>query len=74
MTEDSEEAILVSGKELKQVTCIQYLIAFPGGVIQDGSALNIVSALLDSGSKVNAMYPTFEQRVGLAVQATNVGA
>ena len=29
---DSEEAILVSAKELKRVTCIQYPIAFPSNV------------------------------------------
>ena len=30
--ENSEEAILVNIKELKQIICIQYLIAFPGGI------------------------------------------
>ena len=74
MTEDSEEAILVSAKELEQVTCIQYPIAFPGGVTQDGSALGPVSALLDSGSEVNAMHPAFAERLGLVVRTTNVGA
>ena len=74
MTEDNEEAILVSVKELEQVMCIQYLIAFPGGVTQDGLALDPVSALLDSGSEVNAMYPAFAKRLGLVVRATNVGA
>ena len=33
MTEDGEEAILVSAKELERVTCIQYPIAFPGSII-----------------------------------------
>ena len=33
LTEDNEDAILVSAKELKQVSCIQYLIIFLGGVI-----------------------------------------
>ena len=32
VTEDSEEAILVSAKELEYVTCIQYLIASLGDV------------------------------------------
>ena len=67
VTEDSEEAILVSTKELERVTCIQYLIAFSDGVTQDGSALDPVLALLDSGSEVNAMYPAFAERLGLVV-------
>ena len=29
---DNEEAILVNAKELEQITCIQYSIAFPGSV------------------------------------------
>ena len=74
VTEDSEEAILVSVKELERVTCIQYLIAFPGSVTQDGSVLDLVSALLDSSSEVNAMHPAFVERLGLVVQTTNVGA
>ena len=73
MTEDSEEAILVSAKELEQVTCIQYPITFPGGVTQDGSILDSVSALLDSGSKVNAIHPAFAKRLGFVVRTTNVG-
>ena len=72
--EDREEATLESAKELERVTCIQYLIAFPGGVTQDGSALDLVSALLDLGSEVNAMHPAFAERLGFMVQATNVGA
>ena len=32
VTEDSEEATLVSAKEMEQVTCIQYPIGFLGGV------------------------------------------
>ena len=74
MIEDREEATLESAKELERVTCIQYLIAFPGGVTQDGSALGLVSALLDLGSEVNAMHPTFVERLGLVMRTTNVGA
>ena len=74
VTENSEEATLVSAKELEQVTCIQYPIAFPGDVTQDGSALSPVSALLDLGSEVNAMHSAFAKRLGLVVQTTNVGA
>ena len=67
MTEDSEDAILVSAKELEQVTGIQYLIAFPSGITQNGSILGLVSALLDSSSEVNAMHPAFVERLGLVV-------
>ena len=74
VTEDSEEATLVSAKELEQVMCIQYPITFLGVVTQDGSALGPVSALLDSKSEVNAMHPTFAERLGLMVQTTNIDA
>ena len=74
VTEDSEEAILASAKELKQVICIQYPTTFPGGVTQDGAALDPMSALLDLGSEVNAMHPVFAERLGLVVRTTNVGA
>ena len=67
VTEDSEKAILVSVKELEQVICIQYLIAFPGNITQDGLALDSVSALLDSCSEVNAMHPAFAERLDLVV-------
>ena len=74
MTEDCEEAILVNVKEQEQVTCIQSPIVFPGGVTQDGSVLDPVSALLDSSSEVNAIYLAFAERLGLVVRATNVDA
>ena len=73
VTEDSEKAI-IDTKELGQVTCIQYFITFPDGVTQDGLTLNLVSAFLDLGSKVNAIHPIFIDRLGLVVQNTNVGA
>ena len=74
MTENSEEAILVNAKELEQVTCIQYLIIFQDGVTQNGSALDPVLALFNSGSEVNAIYPTFAKKLGLVMRSTNVGA
>ena len=74
MIEDSEKVILVSAKELEQATCIQYLITFPGGVFQDGLALDPVSALFDLGSEVNIMHPAFAEKLGLVVQTINVGA
>ena len=45
-----------------------------GGITQDGSAMDLLSALLDSGNEVNAMHPAFAERLGLVVQTTNVGA
>ena len=33
-----------------------------------------MSALLDSGSEVNAIHPTFAEKLGLVVQTTNIGA
>ena len=74
MTEDSEEAILVSAIKLKQVIYIQYPIIFPGSVTQDGSTLDLLSAFFDSGSEVNIIHPAFARRLGLVVQTTNVGA
>ena len=68
VTKNSEEAILVSAKELEQVTCIQYFIAFPGGVTQDGLVLGPVLALLDSSGEVNAIYPTFAEKLSLEIQ------
>ena len=73
VTEDSEKAILVNAKELKQVIYIQYLITFPGSITKDGSTLDLVLALLDSGSGVNIIYPTFVEKLGFVVQTTNIG-
>ena len=74
VTEDSEEATLVSAKELERVMCIQYPIAFPGGVTQDGLVVGPVLALLDLGSEVNTMHPAFAEKLGLVVRTTNVSA
>ena len=73
MTEDNEEIILVSAKELERVTCIQYPIVFLSDVTQNGSAYDLVSALFDSGSEVNAIHLAFVERLGLVVQSTNLG-
>ena len=74
LTEDSEETILVSFKELEQVTCIQYLIVFPGDETQDGLILDPMLSLFNSDSKVNAMHPALAEKLGLVMQTTNVGA
>ena len=61
VTEDSEEAILVGAKKLEQIIYIWYPIAFPGGITQDGSALDPVSVFLNLGSKVNTMHLAFPE-------------
>ena len=73
VTEDSEEAILISAKELEWVTYIQYPIIFLGNITHDSSILDLILAFLDLGSKVNAMHPAFVEKLGLVVQTTNVG-
>ena len=74
VTEGSEKAILISAKELERITYIQYPIAFPVGITQDGSAPDPVLALYDSSSEVNAIHPVFTKKLGLVVQITNIGA
>ena len=53
------------GEEVVRVPCIHYPVRF-----QEEQ----VKALLDSGSKVNAMNPNFAWKLGLRVWKTNVGA
>ena len=53
------------GEEVVRVPCIHYPVRF-----QEEQ----VKALLDSGSKVNAMNPDFARKLGLKVWKTNVGA
>ena len=74
VTKDSEQAIFVDAKELEQVTCIRYLIAFPGNLTQDSLVLNSMLALLDSGSEINVMHLAFAKMLSLVMQTTNVGA
>ena len=52
---------------LTRLPCIHYLVQFqkdPNGT----------QALLDSGSKVNAMNPAYASRIGLRVYRNNIGA
>ena len=72
--ENNEKAILVSAKELEQITYIQYLIAFSGSITQDDSTLDLVLALFDLDSEVIIMHPIFAERLGSVVRTTNVGA
>ena len=53
---------------------IQYPIAFPDDVTQDGSALDLVLVLLDLGSEINAIHTIFAEKFGFMMQTTNVGA
>ena len=52
---------------LAQVPCIWYPI------ISRKKSVS-VSALLDLGNKVNAIYPTLAQELGLSIRPTDVGA
>ena len=62
VTEASMEDI-----SLVRVSCIHYPVQFQ----KDGSQ---VQALLNSGSKVNAMNPAYASRLGLRVHRTDIGA
>ena len=60
VTDGGEEVII-------RVPCIHYPVRFQEDQEQ-------VRALLDSGSKVNAMSPAYAERLGLKTRKTNVGA
>ena len=61
MTENSQEVTL------EHVPCIRYPIQFR-------KDKDDIQALLNSGSEVNAMNPTYAKKLGLRVRQTNVGA
>ena len=73
VTKDSKEVILASAKDLKQIMCIQYSIIYPSYKTQDGSVLDSILALFDSGSKLNVMHLAFAEKLGLVVKFINVG-
>ena len=52
-------------QNLVRVLCIRYSINF---------GKQSVSALFDSGSEVNAVYPAFAMELGLPIRLTDVGA
>ena len=54
-------------KEVVKMLCIYYPVRFQESQEQ-------VRALLDSGSKVNAMSPAYIEKLGLKTWKTNVGA
>ena len=65
MTEASKEAPKVI---LDRMPCIHYPVQF-----QKDKGV-IIWALINLGSKVNAMTPTYAKQLGFQVQKTNVGA
>ena len=79
VTETREEAVETAevgkdGKESKgeyrnltRVPCIRYPVTFRKKSVS-------MSALFDSGSKVNAIYPTLARELGLPIRPTDVGA
>ncbi len=54
-----------SSEDLQRVLCIWYPVQFQN---------NEVQALIDSGSEVNAMTPTYATKLGLTAWKTSVGA
>ena len=57
--------VIDNDKEVIKILCIYYLIRFQK---------NQIKALLNNGSKINAMNPNFAQKLDLKVWKTNVGA
>ena len=55
------------GANLARVPCIQYSVIFRKKSVS-------MSALLDSGSEVNAIHPTLARELGLPIRPTDVGA
>ena len=59
----------VASKEtLERVSCIYYPVQFKD------TDKALVQALIDSGSEVNAIYPSFVKQLGLSIRSTDVGA
>ena len=54
---------------MERVSCIYYPVQF-----KKDAHKTQVQALIDSGSKVNAMAPAYASKLGLKVYPTNVGA
>ena len=60
------------GEKIVKVSCIHNLVWFQESQRQKGQEQ--IKALLDSGSKVNAMSCAFARKLGLHIWKTNVGA
>ena len=54
-------------RNLTRVPCIRYPVTFRKKSVS-------MSALLDSGSEVNAIHPTLARKLGLPIRPTDVGA
>ena len=65
VTDGGEEVVV-------RVSCIYYPVWFQENQEQEGQRQ--VRALLNSGSKVNAMSPAYAKRLGLKIWKINVGA
>ena len=64
-------------KEIVRVPCIHYPVSFlkcQRYESQRQESQEQVRILFDSDSKINAMNPTFAQKLGLHIRKTNVGA
>ena len=53
---------------LERVSCIYYPVQFKD------TDKALVQTLIDSGSKVNAIHPSFAKQLGLPIRSTDVGA
>ena len=62
----------ICSKEVVRVSCIYYLVWFQED--QEQESQKQVKALLNNGSKINAMNPTFIRKLGFHIRMTNVGA
>lgn len=57
--------VTASSEVLQRVSCIWYFIQFQA---------QQVKALIDFGSKVNAMTPEFASKLGFSIRQTDIGA
>lgn len=65
ITDTSKEA------KLEWVLCIQYLVQFCQNHDEDKN--KNVSALIDSGSEINIMYPAYATKLGFLARKIDVG-
>ena len=64
----STSVIGAKKEALERVPCIHYPVQFKN---MDRA---LVQALIDSGSEVNAVHPSFVKQLGLSIRPTDVGA
>ena len=63
---DGNESKSEYPENLTQVLCIWYSITFRKKSLP-------VLALIDSGNKINVIYPTYVRKLGLSIKTTDVG-